>query len=174
MSIALILAWVVVKFTVWDPCLYTVHHLRPSTKDPAGDTIFDPTLGLLPRWACAALYTVCYGMLLYTSVDMYYHIASLVGRLILRQPAWQWPPPSRHPRTARGCPRRLWFPGDPADTNSSGTCSSSSACGPVTHCSVALGLYSAHSACPRLYMTSGYGGSGGVLSSAPSAASSSS
>jgi len=48
-------------------------------------------------------------MLLYTSVDMCYHIASLVGRLILRQLAWQWPPPSRHPRTARGCPRRWWI-----------------------------------------------------------------
>ena len=97
MSVASVIARIVVKFTVWDLCLYTVHHLRPSANEPAGDTIFDPTLGLLPRWACAAFYTACYGILVYTSVDMYYHIASLVGRLILRQPAWQWPPPFNRP-----------------------------------------------------------------------------
>jgi hypothetical protein len=96
-SIASILARILVKFTVWDLCLYTAHHLRPSTNDPAGDTIFDPALGVLPRWASATLFTVCFGMLVYTSVDVYYHIASLVGRLILQQPAWQWPPPSNRP-----------------------------------------------------------------------------
>ena len=96
-SIASTLARIVVKFTVWDLCVYTVHHLRPSVDDPAGDTIFDPALGVLPRWACAVLFTVCCGMVVYSSVDMYYHIASLVGRLVLRQPAWQWPPLSDRP-----------------------------------------------------------------------------
>jgi hypothetical protein len=96
-SIASIIARILAKFMLWDLCLYTVHHLRPSVNDPAGDTIFDPALGVLPRWACAALFTVCFGMLVYTSVDMYYHIASLFGRLVLRQPAWRWPLPSNRP-----------------------------------------------------------------------------
>ena len=96
-SIASILTRILVKFTVWDLCLYTANHLRPSTNDPAGDTIFDPALGILPRWASATLFTLCFGMLVYTSVDVYYHIASLVGRLVFRQPAWQWPPPSNRP-----------------------------------------------------------------------------
>ena len=96
-SIASTLARILVKFTLWDLCVYTVHHLRPSADDPAGDTIFDPALGVLPRCACAALFTVCCGMAVYSSVDMYYHTASLVGRLVLRQPAWQWPPLSDRP-----------------------------------------------------------------------------
>jgi len=96
-SIASLLPRILVKFTVYDLCVYTVHHLRPSVNDPAGDTIFDPALGVLPRLAYAAFYTVCGGLVICTSVDMYYHIASLVGRLVLRQPAWQWPPLSDRP-----------------------------------------------------------------------------
>ena len=44
----------------------------------------------------------------------------------------------RHPSTARGCPRRSLISGDPVDTNSSGTCSSSSVRGRAAHCSAAL------------------------------------
>jgi len=91
-SIASILARIVVKFTVWDLCLYTMHHLRPSANDPAVDTIFDPTLDLLPRWACTALFAVCYGMLVYTSVDMYYSTTSRRSALSAHRPP--------HPPTA--------------------------------------------------------------------------
>jgi hypothetical protein len=86
-----------VKFTVYDLCIYTVQHLRPSVNDPAGDTIFDPALDVRPRLAYAAFFTVCAGMVVYTSVDMYYHVASLFGRLVLRQTASQWPPLSDRP-----------------------------------------------------------------------------
>ena len=96
-SIASLLPRIFVKFAVYDLCVYTVHHLRPSVNDPAGDTIFDPALGLLPRLAYAAFFTVCAGLVIYTSVDTYYHIASLFGRLVLRQPACQWPPLSDRP-----------------------------------------------------------------------------
>ena len=59
-----------IKFTVYDLCVYAVSHLQPSVNDPAGDTIFHPALGTLLCWACMALFTMCCGMLVDTSVDM--------------------------------------------------------------------------------------------------------
>lgn len=99
-SIASVLAKFLLKFIVFDVCLYLAQHLRPSVNVPAGDTIFDPTLGPLARWAFAALYTLCAGVVVYTNVDILYHFATLVGRVLLRQPAWQWPPLSDRPWTA--------------------------------------------------------------------------
>ena len=96
-SIASILARIAVKYTAYDLFACAVHRLRPSVNDPTGDTIFDPAPDVLPRWARAALFTACCGMVVHTSVDLYYHAASLVGRLVLRQPAWQWPPISDRP-----------------------------------------------------------------------------
>jgi hypothetical protein len=96
-SIPSIIAKIFFKFLVFDVCLYFVQHVRPSVNDPAGDTIFDPTLGPLARWAFAGLYTLCAGVVVYTNVDLLYHFATLIGRVILRQPAWQWPPLSDRP-----------------------------------------------------------------------------
>jgi hypothetical protein len=31
-------------------------------------------------------------MMVYTMVDMFYLISTLIGRILLRQPAWRWPP----------------------------------------------------------------------------------
>jgi len=80
------------KLVVFDGLRYVVQYTRPSIDTPAGDTLFDPKLSIIPRFALAIFLTLCFGLIIYTSVDATYHFATLVGRLILRQPAWQWPP----------------------------------------------------------------------------------
>jgi len=77
-----------------------VQYTRPSLNTPAGDTLFDPTLSIIPRFALAAFLTSCFGIIIYTSVDASYQFATLFGRLVLRQPAWQWPPLFNRPWAA--------------------------------------------------------------------------
>ena len=96
-SIPAILAKLLLKYVAYDTFHYLVEHFRPSVANPAGDTIFDPSLSVVPRYAWAAFYTVCGAVVVYTSVDMYYHISTLMGRILLRQSAWQWPPISNRP-----------------------------------------------------------------------------
>ena len=66
-----------------DVSIYLVRHIRSFVNDPAGDTIFDPALGLLPRRAVATFG----GVVVYTNVDMLYHVTTLVRRVVLRQSA---------------------------------------------------------------------------------------
>ena len=96
-SIPTILANVILKFVVFDAAHYVVQLMRPSIDLPAGDTIFDPALSPLPRYAWAVLITACGGLVIHTSIDALYHLAMLVGRILLLQPAWRWPPLSDRP-----------------------------------------------------------------------------
>ncbi|KAH9958220.1 hypothetical protein BC827DRAFT_1136615 [Russula dissimulans] len=88
------------KLVVFDISHYLMQYTRPTLDTPAGDTLFDPTLSIIPRFALATFFTLCAGVVVYTTVDVMYHLATLVGRLVLRQPAWQWPPLSNRPWTA--------------------------------------------------------------------------
>jgi len=98
------LAWLVfkllLKLTLYDMALYTVRRIRPSIGAIAGDTFFDPHLDPLPRAALAAFFTLCCGITAYTALEVMYHIASLVGRVLLRQSAADWPALSARPWTA--------------------------------------------------------------------------
>ena len=96
-SILTILAELLLKFVAFDLSHYLMQLIRPSVNDPAGGTIFDSTLSMVPRFAWAAFLTVCGGVMIYTMVDMFYLISALIGRIILRQPAWRWPPLFEHP-----------------------------------------------------------------------------
>jgi len=96
-SLPSILAKMLLKLVVFDIFHYLVQYTRPSLDIPAGDTLFDPTLSIIPRFALATFLTLCAGVVVYTTVDAMYHFATLVGRLILRQAAWQWPPLSNRP-----------------------------------------------------------------------------
>ena len=71
--------------------IYLVRHIRSfvNVNDPVGDTISDPALGLLPRWAVATFYALYGGVVVYTNVDMLYHVTTPVMRIVLQQPAWQ-------------------------------------------------------------------------------------
>jgi hypothetical protein len=95
-----ILAELLLKFVAFDISHYLMQRIRPTVDDPAGDTIFDSTLSMVPRFACAALCTVCGAMMVYTMVDMFYLISALIGRILLRQPAWRWPPLFERPMTS--------------------------------------------------------------------------
>ncbi|KAH9974849.1 hypothetical protein BJV74DRAFT_953746 [Russula compacta] len=96
-SILSILARLLFKLLVFDVCHCLIQHVRPSVDLPAGDTLFDPTLSLIQRCACVAFVTLCGGLAVYTIIDVMYHILTLVGRIVLRQQAWQWPPLSDRP-----------------------------------------------------------------------------
>jgi hypothetical protein len=99
-TIPTILFKLLLKLLTFDVAHYLVQHTRPTVNVPAGDTLFDPALSTLPRCAWAAFYTLCGGTVIYTTVDALYHIATLVGRVLLRQPAWRWPPLSDRPWTS--------------------------------------------------------------------------
>jgi hypothetical protein len=99
-SIPVILSKLFIKLVALDVFHYLMQHFRPSINTPAGDTLFDPTLTVFPRFACAAFYTLCGGMVVFTTLDVFYHISTLVGRILLRQPACQWPPVFDHPWTS--------------------------------------------------------------------------
>jgi hypothetical protein len=96
-SIPVILAKLLIKFVALDASHYLMQHFRPSVDGPAGDTIFDPTLSMVPCCAWAAFSTVCGAVVVYTAIDISYHIATLIGRILLRQSTWQWPPISNRP-----------------------------------------------------------------------------
>jgi hypothetical protein len=68
---------------LFDVSIYLVRHIRSFVNDPAGDTIFDPGLGLLPRWAVATFYALYGGVVVYMNVDMLYHVTTLVRRIVL-------------------------------------------------------------------------------------------
>jgi Membrane bound O-acyl transferase family len=106
-SIPVILAKLLIKLLVLDVSLYLMQHFRPSVDGPAGDTIFDPTLSMVPRWAWAVFFTLCGAVVVYATVDTLYHIATLIGRIALRQSSWQWPPISNRPWMSTSI-RELW------------------------------------------------------------------
>ena len=99
-SIPVILAKLLFKLVLFDASQYLVQYFRPTANVPAGDTLFDPTLSMVPRYAWAAFYTLFGGIVVFMSVDVAYHMATLVGRILLRQSAWQWPPLFDRPWTS--------------------------------------------------------------------------
>ncbi|KAH9005625.1 hypothetical protein EDB86DRAFT_3071396 [Lactarius hatsudake] len=50
--------------------------------------------------ALAAFLALCGALVMYTSIDAIYHMATLIGRVLLRQPAADWPALSARPWTA--------------------------------------------------------------------------
>ena len=91
-SIPTILGKLILKFVAFDISQGLIQRVRPSVNLPGGDTIFDPILSMVPRYAWAAFCTVCGAVMVYTMIDIFYHIMALIGLILLRQPAWQWPP----------------------------------------------------------------------------------
>ena len=96
-SLAALILKVLFKLTVYDVIIYIVQCTRPSLDTPAGDTLFDPLLDPLPRAALAAFFGICGAFAVYTTIDAMYHIATLFGRVVLRQPAADWPALSARP-----------------------------------------------------------------------------
>ena len=106
-SIASIWAKTLLKVMVVDVSQYIMQSICPSMERPGGGSIFDPTLPLLPRTHLGALAAIFGGVWVCAAVDSLYHVGMLAGRLILRQPAWQWPPLFRRPWMATSI-RDFW------------------------------------------------------------------
>ncbi len=106
-SIALVIAKLLVKLTALDTAQYLIQLVLPTVGKPGGGSIFDPTLNFFPRMAVAAFAAICGGVWAWALLDTLYHIASLIGRVIFRQPASVWPPYSRRPWLATSL-REFW------------------------------------------------------------------
>ena len=89
-SLTTVFLKLLVKLTLFDFAVYTVKNTRPSLLTPAGGTFFDPELDPLPRVALALFLTLFGGIAVYTSMDVMYHAATLIGRVLLQQPAAEW------------------------------------------------------------------------------------
>jgi hypothetical protein len=96
-SIASVAARLFLKLTAYDASQYIMQLICPSTDNPGGGSIFDPTLPFLTRTFIAALVAIFAALWLYAVEDSMYHIATLIGRVLLRQSASLWPPLSRRP-----------------------------------------------------------------------------
>ena len=90
-SVGTVLFKLLLKLTVFDASHYAIQYLRPPTNDPNGGSIFDPSLPLVTRASLAAFCSVCGGMCAYAAIESAYHCATLVGRIVFRQPASAWP-----------------------------------------------------------------------------------
>jgi hypothetical protein len=106
-SIASVCAKLLLKITVLDMSQYIMQTICPAINQPRDGSFFDPSLPFLPRLASAALVAICGGVWTYTVVDTLYHIATLIGRVLLRQPASQWPRLSHRPWLATSL-RDFW------------------------------------------------------------------
>jgi hypothetical protein len=82
-----ILTRLITKLVVFDTAHYLMQYTRPSLNDP-GDTLIDPSLTLIPRYAKAPFLATCGAVVVYTSVGVLYHFATLIGHFLLRQPDW--------------------------------------------------------------------------------------
>ena len=100
-SIPVIIAKLLFKLVVFHASQYLVQYLRPTVDVPAGDILFDPTLSsMVPCCAWASLYTLFEGVVVFVAMDVSYHASTLVGLILLRQSAWQWPPLFNRPWTS--------------------------------------------------------------------------
>jgi hypothetical protein len=48
---------------------------------PAGNTLFDPHLNPIPRFALAMFFTFCSGIVVYMTIDAMYHFSTLIGHV---------------------------------------------------------------------------------------------
>ena len=96
-SLAAVILRLLFKLTVYDIAIYTVRRTRPSFNTPVGDTLFDPHLDPISRAALAAFLASCCCIAIYAGIEVTYHIATLVGRVLFQQPAADWPACSARP-----------------------------------------------------------------------------
>jgi hypothetical protein len=97
-SIPSIVATLLFNITVYDTTQYLMQRICPAINNPTGGgSFFDPNLSFFPRNALAAFAGLCGGIWAYSLVETLYRIATLVGRVLFRQPASVWPPISHRP-----------------------------------------------------------------------------
>jgi len=94
-----VFAILLLNFTLVDATQYVIQRAGPTVHNNVGvgSTVFDPNLSFFPRYASAAFAGVCGGAWAYSLVETTYRAATLIGRVVFRQAASQWPPVSRRP-----------------------------------------------------------------------------
>jgi hypothetical protein len=107
LSIAEAFVKTLMKFTVLDTSQYMLYLMSPSIDNPGSGSIFDASLPFLPRPVSVLLATFFGGLFVYAKLECLYHVAMLVGRILLRQPASHWPPFLRRPWMATSI-REFW------------------------------------------------------------------
>jgi hypothetical protein len=105
-SIASVFVKTLLTFTVLDIAHYILHLMNP-TIDKTGGSLFDATIPFLPGAVSIAIATFVGGVWVYAQIDSMYQVATLVGRIVLRQPASHWPLSFRRPWMATSI-RDFW------------------------------------------------------------------
>ena len=106
-SIPSILAQMLLVFTLLNTSPYILHLMGLSLDNTGDHGLFGAILPVLPRTFLVLLTAFVNGMFMYMQLTLMYHVATLIGRIILRQPAPHWPPFFRRPWMATSL-RDLW------------------------------------------------------------------
>jgi hypothetical protein len=106
-SIASVLAKTLLKFMLLDTTQYVLHLMNSSIDKTGGGSLIDAGLPFLLRKFSAPLATFFRALWTYAQLDLMYHVAMLIGRILLRQPATLWPPFFRRPWMATSV-REFW------------------------------------------------------------------
>jgi flagellar biosynthesis protein FliQ len=93
-------------FMVIDISHHVLYLISPSI-DQAGSSFFGATLPFVPRTISVILATFVGGLYIYAKMEILYQAATLIGRILLRQPASYWPPFFRQPWKATSI-RDFW------------------------------------------------------------------
>jgi hypothetical protein len=98
-SILSVFATLLFNVTVLDATQYVMQRAGPTVHNNVSDgsSLFDPNLSFFPRNAWAAFAGICGGVWAYSLVETMYRTTTLIGRVVFRQAASQWPPVSRRP-----------------------------------------------------------------------------
>ena len=106
-SVFFVLAKTLLKFTVLDTSQYILYLMNPTSDKAGGGSLFDASLPLLPRVISFLFPTFVRALWVYGQLESTYHVAMLIGRILLRQPASHWPPFFRRPWMATSM-REFW------------------------------------------------------------------
>ena len=87
------------NIVVLDATQYVMQRAGPTIHNRVsnGTTLFDPNLSFFPRNLWAAFAGICGAVWTYSLVETMYRTHTLIGRVVFRQAASQWPPVSRRP-----------------------------------------------------------------------------
>ena len=96
-SIPSVFATFLLNITIYDASQYLIQLICPAINNNSTGSLFDPNLSLFSRHASAAFAGICGGIWTYLLVEVLYSIATLVGRVVFRQPASNWSPVSHRP-----------------------------------------------------------------------------
>jgi hypothetical protein len=106
-SIASVFAKILLKYTILDTSQYILHLMNPSINKITGGGRLDATISIFPHTVLFLLATSLRAVWVYGQLELSYHVAMLIGRILLRQTAQQWPPFLRRPWMATSL-RGLW------------------------------------------------------------------